>query len=92
MFLRSLNKCNTISNSMKQSRYLFLPTIVLRIKQEICTDNGNTHRHNDQDEEYQKHETKHEIYLVCPERGEDEVPEMKTCHIYARRYGCILLK
>jgi hypothetical protein len=56
----------------------FLPTIVLRIKQEICTDNGNTHRHNDQDEEDQEHETKHEVDLVRPERGEDEVPKMKT--------------
>ena len=55
---------------------MFLPTIVLRIKQEICTDNGNTHCHNYQDEEHQKHETKHKIDLVRPERSKDKVPKM----------------
>ena len=70
---------------------MFLPTIVFRIKQEICADNGNTHRHNDQDEKYQKHETEHEIDLVRPERSEDEVPEMKTCGIYHGRIMCYMV-
>ena len=60
---------------MNYSKHLFLPAIVLRVKQEICTDNGDAHGHNDEDKKYQKHETKNEIDLVRPERGKDEVPE-----------------
>ena len=56
----------------------FLPAIVFCIQQEICANNGHTHRYDDQDEEHQEHETKHKIDLVRPERSKDKVPKNKT--------------
>lgn len=62
---------------LQEILYSSLPTIVLGVQQEIRTDNSDAHGHNNQDEEYQKHETKHEVDLVRPEGREDEVPGIK---------------
>ena len=52
-----------------------LPTIILGVQQEIRADNRDADRNNDQDKEYEHHETIDVVDLVCPERGEYEIPK-----------------
>ena len=50
-----------------------LPSVVLRIEQEVRTDDGDTHSDHHHDQEDQQHEAKHVVDLVLPERREDEI-------------------
>lgn len=53
----------------------YSPPIVLRIQQEVCAHDGHTDSHNAQDDQHQHHEAIDIVDLICPERGEDEIPE-----------------
>lgn len=61
--------------NQKQSRYAnILPSIVLRVEQEVGTDDCDTDRYHYHDDKHQQHEPKNIVDLVLPEWGEDKVP------------------
>ena len=51
------------------------PSVILRVEEEVCADNGDTYGHHHQDHVHKKHESKHIVDLVLPEGREDEIPE-----------------
>ena len=55
-----------------------LPSVVLRVEQEVGADNSDTHSDHHHDKEHQEHEAKHIVHLVLPEGREDKVPASDT--------------
>ena len=51
------------------------PSVILRVEEEVCADNGDTYGHYHQDHVHKKHESKDIVDLVLPEGREDEIPE-----------------
>lgn len=51
-----------------------VPSVVLRIEQEVGADDGDADGDDGEDDEDQQHEAVHVVDLVRPERREDEVP------------------
>ena len=54
-----------------------VPSVVLRVEQEVGADDGDADGDDGQDDKDQQHEAVHVVDLVRPERCEDEVPESK---------------
>ena len=51
------------------------PSVILRVEEKVCTDNGDTYGHHHQDHVHKQHESKDIVDLVLPEGREDEIPE-----------------
>ena len=54
--------------------WLFIPSVVLCVEQEVCAHNGDADCDDGKDHKDEEHEAVDVVDLVRPERGEDEVP------------------
>lgn len=60
---------------INEALQLHSPSVVLSIEQEVCANNGDTNRHDAEDDQNQHHKTVHIVNFVGPKGGEDKVPE-----------------
>ena len=56
-----------------QTFEVHIPPIVFRVKEEVSADDCDANGNRREDQKDQKHESINVVYLIRPERGEDEV-------------------
>ena len=63
---------------------ILVPSVVLRVEEEVGADDGDADGDDGQDDEDEEHEAVDVVDLVGPERGEDEIPGGKKERIYSK--------